>query len=557
MLSPIQVEYNLQSAEYYFATLMDQLVEETMQLEPVDSAFIQKVDELFYTIEAVRFFVDRGIFTENADCLAVYNLMMTQIGIFTTLPDLSEDQSLVIPGTNFTIPYIGPQGPQGPQGFQGPQGPQGSFPSGIANRLLRYVTSSTVGSSQIVDNGTNIGIGIGAPSEKLEVLGSIKSYGDIYANSLTVGRGGGNSTFNSAFGYSSFGNNTSGIENVAIGSTSLTLNTTGSSNTGIGYFVGPNLNTGNNNVFIGKLAGNGISSGSNNTIIGSNIAELPASTANNVILADGQGTIRYRWDGTANNIVGNLNAQGTLTVNTGSNSYSLPSYRGASGYVLKSSGGGFTQWVSSNAVTQKRGDTIDVLLTADYTTYEGTGGSYNFLLPPIADVGSGKLYTLKNLSPNNSNCGVLPSSPDTIDDPSVEVPGNVTIKYGQWITFVSYADNKWRLINSNPIPVFRNIYNITSSIASVTYNISLSDYFIYFTGSVASTAVLPLSSTCKGMEVMIKNISPSNTLLTVAAQSGDTIIPGGGTSLPSFTIANGANAYMLISVGTSWVLTQT
>ena len=309
MLSPIQVEYNLQSAEYYFATLMDQLVEETMQLEPVDSAFIQKVDELFYTIEAVRFFVDRGIFTENADCLAVYNLMMTQIGIFTTLPDLSEDQSLVIPGTNFTIPYIGPQGPQGPQGFQGPQGPQGSFPSGIANRLLRYVTSSTVGSSQIVDNGTNIGIGIGAPSEKLEVLGSIKSYGDIYANSLTVGRGGGNSTFNSAFGYSSFGNNTSGIENVAIGSTSLTLNTTGSSNTGIGYFVGPNLNTGNNNVFIGKLAGNGISSGSNNTIIGSNIAELPASTANNVILADGQGTIRYRWDGTANNIVGNLNAQ--------------------------------------------------------------------------------------------------------------------------------------------------------------------------------------------------------------------------------------------------------
>jgi predicted heme/steroid binding protein len=128
MLTPIQVEYNLQSAEYYFATLMDQLVEETMQLEPVDSAFVQKVDELFYTIEAVRFFVDRGIFTDNADCLAVYNLMMTQIGINTTLPDLSTDSSLVIPGTNFTIPYIGPQGPQGvagPQGTQGVSGPQG------------------------------------------------------------------------------------------------------------------------------------------------------------------------------------------------------------------------------------------------------------------------------------------------------------------------------------------------------------------------------------------------------------------------------------------------
>ena len=121
MLAPIKVEYNLQSAEYYFATLMDQLVEETMQLEPVDSAFTEQVNQLFYTIEAVRFFVDRGIFTENPNCLAVYNLMMSQIGIFTTLPDLSVDNSLVVPGTDFTIPYIGPQGPQGPQGATGAQ----------------------------------------------------------------------------------------------------------------------------------------------------------------------------------------------------------------------------------------------------------------------------------------------------------------------------------------------------------------------------------------------------------------------------------------------------
>jgi len=125
MLTPIQVEYNLQSAEYYFATLMDQLVEETMQLEPIDSAFTEQVNQLFYTIEAVRFLVDRGIFTDNPTCLAVYNLMMTQIGINTTLPDLTVDSSLVIPGIDFPIPFQGPQGPQGPQGVQGPYGPQG------------------------------------------------------------------------------------------------------------------------------------------------------------------------------------------------------------------------------------------------------------------------------------------------------------------------------------------------------------------------------------------------------------------------------------------------
>ena len=120
MLNPIQVEYNLQSAEYYFATLMDQLVDETMQLAPVDCGFIEQVNQLFYTIEAVRFLVDRGIFTENPTCLAVYNLMMTQIGINTTLPDLSVDSSLVIPGIDFPIPFQGPAGPQGPQGPQGP-----------------------------------------------------------------------------------------------------------------------------------------------------------------------------------------------------------------------------------------------------------------------------------------------------------------------------------------------------------------------------------------------------------------------------------------------------
>jgi hypothetical protein len=104
---------------------MDQLVDETMQLEPVDCDFTEQVNQLFYTIEAVRFLVDRGIFTENPTCLAVYNLMMTQIGINTSLPDLAADTTLIIPGIVLPIPFQGPQGPAGPQGVQGPAGPQG------------------------------------------------------------------------------------------------------------------------------------------------------------------------------------------------------------------------------------------------------------------------------------------------------------------------------------------------------------------------------------------------------------------------------------------------
>ena len=96
MLSSIELNNRLLSAEYYFATLMDQLVDISMQLEPVDEPFVRKVDELYYTIEAVRFFVNRGIGAENPDCMAVYNKMMEQIGIYTTLPSLTVDTSLVL-----------------------------------------------------------------------------------------------------------------------------------------------------------------------------------------------------------------------------------------------------------------------------------------------------------------------------------------------------------------------------------------------------------------------------------------------------------------------------
>ena len=127
MLSPIDLEYRIQSAEYYFATLMDQVVDESMQLEPVDESFVSRVDNLFYVVEAIRFLYDRGIYTDNETCLAVYQDMMDQIGINCTLPDVYVDTTLIIPGLVLPTPFQGPQGSTGPQG---PQGPQGAGPQG-------------------------------------------------------------------------------------------------------------------------------------------------------------------------------------------------------------------------------------------------------------------------------------------------------------------------------------------------------------------------------------------------------------------------------------------
>jgi hypothetical protein len=123
---------------------------------------------------------------------------------------------------------------------------------------------------------------------------------------------------NTSFGYGSLANNTTGFsnvsvgynsmlysngnENTAIGNQSMQLNTTGVANVGIGHTALQKNTTGNNNIGIGYESGLNITTGSNNTIIGS--YRGTAAMSNNIVLSDGQGNIRYQWDGT-NNVFGN------------------------------------------------------------------------------------------------------------------------------------------------------------------------------------------------------------------------------------------------------------
>ncbi|PLW94228.1 MAG: hypothetical protein C0592_03570 [Marinilabiliales bacterium] len=67
----------------------------------------------------------------------------------------------------------GPAGPQGPQGTQGPQGPAGPLGCTNANYVLKNDGIQGV-CSIIYDNGTNVGIGTAAPTQKLDVAGAVK-----------------------------------------------------------------------------------------------------------------------------------------------------------------------------------------------------------------------------------------------------------------------------------------------------------------------------------------------------------------------------------------------
>ena len=173
---------------------------------------------------------------------------------------------------------------------------------------------------------------------------------DLTVNSVKVGRGNGSISTNSVLGETALNSNTTGSTNTAIGYGALQLNTTGLSNTAIGhaalnynttsswntavgvsalglstggqntaigYAALSNNTTGVFNIAIGYTTGTSIVTGNYNTIIG-NYAGT-AAMSNNIVLADGQGNIRYQWDGT-NNVFGNP-ISGTSATFSGSGAF--------------------------------------------------------------------------------------------------------------------------------------------------------------------------------------------------------------------------------------------
>jgi hypothetical protein len=164
---------------------------------------------------------------------------------------------------------------------------------------------------------------------------------NLTVNGISIGKGAGSGTFNTAIGYvalsqnttgqsnSAFGayslnNNSIGIYNSALGLSSLILNTTGSSNVAIGTNSLHDNTTGQNNTAIGTGSGYYLTTGSYNTIVGgyAGVAGLDS----NVILSDGNGNIRFQWDGTNILLNGNtaITKSGTITTNY------LPKFTGTS-----------------------------------------------------------------------------------------------------------------------------------------------------------------------------------------------------------------------------------
>ena len=155
--------------------------------------------------------------------------------------------------------------------------------------------ASTENTDDIYSNGTvTINSTSALASMALTVAGQ-----DAYINGISIGRGKGNVSSNTAVGYNILNNNTTGTTNNAIGSNALAKNTTGSYNIAVGYAALANNEKGNYNLAIGYRANEnrqdsltynvaigantGFTSGNYNVAIGTNAIGTTTSGGNTII----------------------------------------------------------------------------------------------------------------------------------------------------------------------------------------------------------------------------------------------------------------------------------
>jgi hypothetical protein len=167
-------------------------------------------------------------------------------------------------------------------------------------------------------------------------------------------------------------------------------------NIGFGYLAAQNFTAGSNNIFLGTQT-NSLQAGDYNVFIGSSIISPSTTLNNNIILADGQGNIKYRWNGTANTITGTLVVSSASITNAWQlrDVVGVPSFSGlyanvtpsGSNYALANDGSGNTfingtssVYTSVSAVNVAR-YTLSTEIHTPFASSSGVTAPYQFTLP--------------------------------------------------------------------------------------------------------------------------------------------------------------------------------
>jgi hypothetical protein len=152
----------------------------------------------------------------------------------------------------------------------------------------------------------------------LDVNGTARVSGDAVINGLTVGKGTGSLTLNTALGFQALNANTTGNNNTAIGYAALQKNTTGGGNTAIGVGSSLNITTGGSNTSVGVNSCGNVTNGNNNTGVG--YFALLANTTGNDNTAIGVSSLQSNINGIRNTSIGvssSLNIVGSNNTSVG------------------------------------------------------------------------------------------------------------------------------------------------------------------------------------------------------------------------------------------------
>ena len=128
---------------------------------------------------------------------------------------------------------------------------------------------------------------------------------------LTVGKGAGAVSTNTAVGASALAANTSGSYNTALGAAALQANTTASNNTAVGYQAGYSNTTGAFSVFLGRNSGYSSTTANYNIAIGA--PALYSNTTGSQIVAIGDSALYYNTTGNYNVALGASALQNNTT----------------------------------------------------------------------------------------------------------------------------------------------------------------------------------------------------------------------------------------------------
>jgi hypothetical protein len=181
------------------------------------------------------------------------------------------------------------------------------------NELFKVTaTGSAVNEFTVANAATGAGPTLSATGSDTNIAinitpkgtGQVTVTNDALIASVTVGRGAGAVSSNTAVGNLALSGNTSGGNNSAVGQNSLRFNTSGSNNTAVGSLslwqtntgvnnsaVGYNAlgshTSGSSNTALGVSAGGNISTGSRNTIIGASTSASTASGDDQTVVGEG------------------------------------------------------------------------------------------------------------------------------------------------------------------------------------------------------------------------------------------------------------------------------